>query len=99
MSKEEKVTPITYDCKRLLLEVLTRGYITDEQKNALADFFKAEKCRIWFVHSREQLEEVRKIQKEIDEHKRSRLPPDYVETRGCTLEEVEEAFNKEKGML
>lgn len=98
MNNAEKVTPISYDCKRLMLEVLTRGYITDEQKNALADFFKVEKCQMWFVHSREQLEEVRKIQKEMDEHKRSRLPPDYVETRGCTLEEVEEAF-KEKGML
>lgn len=95
MGKEEKVTPITYDCKRLLLEVLTRGYITDEQKARLADFFNVEKCRIWFVHSREQLDEIRKIQKEMEERRTERLPPDYVETNSCTLSEIEQAF-KEK---
>ena len=95
MSKQEKVTPISYDCKRLLLEVLTHGYITDEQKNSLSAFFDVEKCRVWFVNSREQLDEIRKIQKEMEERSTERLPPDYVETNSCTLSEIEQAF-KEK---
>lgn len=65
MNKEEKVTPISYDCKRLLLEVLTRGYITDEQKNALAAFFNVEQMQMVYVSSPANLDEIKKIYEEV----------------------------------
>ena len=70
MSKEEKVTPITYDCKRLLLEVLTRGYITDEQKERLADFFNVEQTQLVYVANKDNLQEIRRLYDEISEEAR-----------------------------
>lgn len=65
MNKEEKVTTISYDCKRLLLEVLTRGYITDEQKNALAAFFNVEQMQMVYISSRENLDEIKQIYDDV----------------------------------
>lgn len=65
MSKEEKVTPISYDCKRLLLEVLTHGYITDEQKTSLANFFNVEKMQVVYVSSPENFDEIKKIYEDV----------------------------------
>nr|DAM08932.1 MAG TPA: hypothetical protein [Caudoviricetes sp.] len=72
MGKEEKVTPITYDCKRLLLEVLTRGYITDEQKARLADFFNVEQTQLVYVTTKDNLQEIRRLYNEISEEARKK---------------------------
>lgn len=65
MNNEEKVTPISYDCKRLLLEVLTHGYITDEQKTSLANFFNVEKMQLVYVSSSANLDEIKSIYEEV----------------------------------
>ena len=70
MNKEEKVTPISYDCKRLLLEVLTHGYITDEQKRTLSAFFDVETVQMVYVTSRDNLNEIRRLYDEISEEAR-----------------------------
>lgn len=81
MSKEEKVTPITYDCKRLLLEVLTHGYITDEQKKSLSTFFDVETVQMVYVTSRDNLEDIRRLYDEMNEEARKAgLIPDTLTT-------------------
>lgn len=65
MNNEEKVTPISYDCKRLLLEVLTHGYITDEQKTSLANFFNVEKIQLVYVSSPENFDEIKSVYEEV----------------------------------
>ena len=65
MNNEEKITPISYDCKRLLLEVLTHGYITDEQKTSLANFFNVEKIQVVYVSSPENFDEIKKIYEDV----------------------------------
>lgn len=65
MNNKEKVTPITYDCKRLLLEVLTHGYITEEQKTSLANFFNVEKMQMIYVSSPANFDEIKNIYKEV----------------------------------
>ena len=65
MNSEEKVTPISYDCKRLLLEVLTHGYITDEQKTSLANFFNVEKIQLVYVSSPENFDEIKSVYEEV----------------------------------
>lgn len=65
MNNEEKITPISYDCKRLLLEVLTHGYITDEQKTSLANFFNVEKMQVVYVSSPENFDEIKKIYEDV----------------------------------
>lgn len=81
MSKEEKVTPITYDCKRLLLEVLTHGYITDEQKKSLSTFFDVETVQMVYVTSRDNLEDIRRLYDEMNEEARKAgLIPDNLTT-------------------
>lgn len=81
MSKEEKVTLITYDCKRLLLEVLTHGYITDEQKKSLSTFFDVETVQMVYVTSRDNLEDIRRLYDEMNEEARKAgLIPDTLTT-------------------
>lgn len=65
MNNEEKVTPISYDCKRLLLEVLTHGYITDEQKTSLANFFNVERMQLVYVSSPANFDEIKSIYEEV----------------------------------
>lgn len=65
MNNEEKVTPISYDCKRLLLEVLTHGYITDEQKTSLANFFNVEKIQLVYVSIPENFDEIKSVYEEV----------------------------------
>lgn len=65
MNNEEKVTPISYNCKRLLLEVLTHGYITDEQKTSLANFFNVEKIQLVYVSSPENFDEIKSVYEEV----------------------------------
>lgn len=65
MNKAEKVTPISYGCKRLLLEVLTHGYITDEQKTSLANFFNVEQMQMVYVSSPANLDEIKNIYEEV----------------------------------
>lgn len=65
MNNEEKVTPISYDCKRLLLEVLTHGYITDEQKTSLANFFNVERIQLVYVSSPENFDEIKSVYEEV----------------------------------
>lgn len=75
MNNEENVTPISYDCKRLLLEVLTHGYITDEQKTSLANFFNVEKIQMVYVSSPANLDEIKNIYEEVKaEAERKRIP-------------------------
>lgn len=75
MNNEEKITPISYDCKRLLLEVLTHGYITDEQKTSLANFFNVEKIQMVYVSSPANLDEIKNIYEEVKaEAERKRIP-------------------------
>lgn len=75
MNNAEKVTPISYDCKRLLLEVLTHGYITDEQKTSLANFFNVEKMQLVYVSSSANLDEIKNIYEEVKaEAERKRIP-------------------------
>lgn len=75
MSKQEKVMPISYDCKRLLLEVLTHGYITDEQKTSLANFFNVEKMQLIYVSSPANLDEIKNIYEEVKaEAERKEIP-------------------------
>lgn len=75
MNNAEKVTPISYDCKRLLLEVLTHGYITDEQKTSLANFFNVERMQLIYVSSPANLDEIKKIYEEVkEEAERKRIP-------------------------
>lgn len=75
MNNEEKVTPISYDCKRLLLEVLTHGYITDEQKTSLANFFNVEKIQLVYVSSPENFDEIKKIYEDVKaEAERKEIP-------------------------
>ena len=75
MNNEEKVTPISYDCKRLLLEVLTHGYITDKQKTSLANFFNVEKIQMVYVSSPANLDEIKNIYEEVKaEAERKRIP-------------------------
>lgn len=69
MSKDEKVTPISYDCKRLLLEVLTRGYITDEQKNRLSSFFEVKTTQVIYMAKVEDFKEIEKMYQEIEDEK------------------------------
>lgn len=83
MNKEEKVTPISYDCKRLLLEVLTHGYITDEQKESLSAFFDVETVQMVYVTSRDNLEHIRRLYDEMSEEaKKAGLIPDTLTTFG-----------------
>ena len=65
MNNKEIVTPISYDCKRLLLEVLTHGYITDEQKTSLANFFNVENMQMVYVSSPANLDEIKNIYEEV----------------------------------
>lgn len=65
MNNKEKVTPITYDCKRLLLEVLTHGYITEGQKSSLANFFNVEQMQMIYVSSPANFDEIKKIYEEV----------------------------------
>lgn len=65
MNNAEKVTPITYDCKRLLLEVLTHGYITDEQKTSLANFFNVETMQLVYVSSPANFDEIKSVYEEV----------------------------------
>lgn len=75
MNNKEKVTPISYDCKRMLLEVLTHGYITDEQKTSLANFFNVEKMQLIYVSSPANLDEIKNIYEEVKaEAERKRIP-------------------------
>lgn len=75
MNKAEKVTPISYGCKRLLLEVLTHGYITDEQKTSLANFFNVEQMQMVYVSSPANLDEIKSIYEEVKaEAERKRIP-------------------------
>lgn len=75
MNNKEIVTPISYDCKRLLLEVLTHGYITDEQKTSLANFFNVEKIQMVYVSSPANLDEIKNIYEEVKaEAERKRIP-------------------------
>lgn len=75
MNKAEKVTPISYGCKRLLLEVLTHGYITDEQKSSLANFFNVEQMQMVYVSSPANLDEIKNIYEEVKaEAERKRIP-------------------------
>lgn len=75
MNKAEKVTPISYGCKRLLLEVLTHGYITDEQKSSLANFFNVEQMQMVYVSSPANLAEIKQIYEEINEAAERKLIP------------------------
>lgn len=75
MNKAEKVTPISYGCKRLLLEVLTHGYITDEQKTSLANFFNVEQMQMLYVSSPANLDEIKKIYEDVKtEAERKEIP-------------------------
>lgn len=80
MNDNEKVTPISHDCKRLLLKVLTSGYITDEQKSTLANFFDIEQTQLVYISSRDNLDEVQRIYEEISEEARRKgiMPSDMV---------------------
>lgn len=81
MNKEEKVTPISYDCKRLLLEVLTHGYITDEQKKLLSAFFDVERVQMVYVTSHDNLESIKQIYNEVSkEAEKAGLIPDALTT-------------------
>lgn len=75
MNNKEKVTPISYGCKRLLLEVLTHGYITDEQKSSLANFFNVEQMQMVYVSSPANLAEIKQIYEEINEAAERKLIP------------------------
>lgn len=70
MNNKEIVTPISYDCKRLLLEVLAHGYITDEQKKSLSTFFDVEAVQMVYVTSRDNLNEIRRLYDEMSEEAR-----------------------------
>ena len=93
MSKDEKVTPISYDCKRLLLEVLTRGYITDEQKNRLSNFFEVETTQVIYMAKVEDFKEIEKMYQEIQDEKERKEALEgvgYIEDTGrkMTLDKV-----------
>lgn len=83
MNDTEKVTPISYDCKRLLLRVLTTGYITEEQKSELAAFFDVRQMQVCCITSKSSLEEIERIYNEITEEatRRGILPPNMVQIK------------------
>lgn len=96
-SKKIKVTRLDYESKVLLLTILAQGYITAEQKQAFSSLLDVKTDAIFFVYSREQLEEIKRIRDEISDDmiRKNQLPEGYMSFYNSpTDEEINEALNR-----
>lgn len=97
-NKKQQVTILGRESKILLLQILKQGYITAEQKQAFSSLLEVETYEMFFVYSKEQLEETKRIKDEItdDMLRKNQLPDGYVSFNGYpTDEEINEALNKD----
>ena len=80
-SKKIEVTKLDRESKILLLTILKQGYITEEQKQAFSSLLDVKTDAIFFVYSREQLEEIkivmRKAKVKIHEYNLPIVPDIY----------------------
>lgn len=96
-SKKIKATRLDYESKVLLLTILAQGYITAEQKQAFSSLLDVKTDAIFFVYSREQLEEIKRIRDEISDDmiRKNQLPDGYMSFYNSpTDEEINEALNR-----
>lgn len=96
-SKKIKATRLDYESKVLLLTILAQGYITAEQKQAFSSLLDVKTDAIFFVYSREQLEEIKRIRDEISDDmiRKNQLPEGYMSFYNSpTDEEINEALNR-----
>ena len=96
-SKKIEVTKLDRESKILLLTILKQGYITEEQKQAFSSLLDVKTDAIFFVYSREQLEEIKRIREEISDDmiRKNQLPEGYMSFHNSpTDEEINEALNR-----
>lgn len=96
-SKKIKATRLDYESKVLLLTILAQGYITAEQKQTFSSLLDVKTDAIFFVYSREQLEEIKRIRDEISDDmiRKNQLPDGYMSFYNSpTDEEINEALNR-----
>lgn len=96
-SKKIEVTKLDRESKILLLTILKQGYITAEQKQAFSSLLDVKTDAIFFVYSREQLEEIKRIREEISDDmiRKNQLPEGYMSFHNSpTDEEINEALNR-----
>ena len=95
--KRIDVTKLDRESKILLLTILKQGYITAEQKQAFSSLLDVKTDAIFFVYSREQLEEIKRIREEISDDmiRKNQLPEGYMSFHNSpTDEEINEALNR-----
>lgn len=96
-SKKIEITRLDNESKVLLLTILAQGYITAEQKQAFSSLLDVKTDTIFFVYSREQLEEIKRIRDEISDDmiRKNQLPDGYMSFYNSpTDEEINEALNR-----
>lgn len=96
-SKKIEITRLDNESKVLLLTILKQGYITAEQKQAFSSLLEVKTDAIFFVYSREQLEEIKRIRDEISDDmiRKNQLPDGYMSFYNSpTDEEINEALNR-----
>ena len=97
--KKQQVTMLGRESKILLLTILKQGYITQEQKQAFSSLLEVETNAMFFVYSKEQLEETRKIMDEITDEmiRKNQLPNDLDSFQGSpTREQIDECLDENK---